>query len=441
MPGVILALGCFPLTLVLVDAVGWSSRHELAFIVSAGLLGWTMSILDLQVYMLFEGRRYWPGWLRRYFVNSEYKRLGRILNTIESNPSSSRPAREASVELRKFPLLVGAATVEHPTRLGNLIISYERYPETRYGLDTPFFWYRLWFTLTKDTKDDIENQQAIADSAVYASFACGCSGLLWFVYSVLTFIPGVNVQYLPGLRVSVVITLLFCLLFYLLYRVGVQAHVQYGEVFKSLFDIYEKQIDVTRAIDIVSRLLHDSSIKNLDRRAQRDIAWRYLHNYRIKCSREGCADARSMSPQDLLRHNSEVHKIVEPALAQLPPAPDREYYLTLGKASVNDRKRRYIKGVSTVFALGILSFALYRGIPLLFVVEIVVGLFLWAWESKIKNQQRPFLEKLTEKEDANNDLGQIYRRSRYAVWRQWTVMFPHVGYVLITILLLVWRAF
>jgi len=71
LPGSILALGFFPLTLMLLDAVGWSKRAEVSFLVSTGLFGWLMSILDLQIYMLFEGRRYWPKRIRSLFVRSE----------------------------------------------------------------------------------------------------------------------------------------------------------------------------------------------------------------------------------------------------------------------------------------------------------------------------------------------------------------------------------
>jgi hypothetical protein len=441
LPGFILALGFFPLTLMLLDAVGWSKRAEVSLVISAGVLGWLMSILDLQIYMLFEGRRYWPKRIRSFFVRSEWKRLAGIIDVIENNSPTSREAREASVEVRKFPLHSGSPTVEHPTRLGNLIISYERYPKTRYGVDAPFFWYRMWLSLNKDMKEEIDNQQAIADSAVYGSFACGFSGILWVIYCVLDLLPFIQSQHLVGLSISLVIAGLFIFLSFLLYRVSLAGHVHYGELFKALFDNYEKQIDVTRVVDLVSRTLHDSSIKNLDRRSQMEIMWRYLHNYRIKCPRTDCVELKPMSPEDLMRHNVNVHGIAEPNIDALERVPARAFYVTVSKATNYDRKRRYLKAIDTVLTATLLILGLFYGIAALFIVAAVVAVLLWLFESRIMNRQKPFISALRQEQNiADRDLAQLYGGESYQRWLPLYVMFPHVIYVVIAFGLFIWRA-
>ena len=440
LPGSILALGFFPLTLMLLDAVGWSKRAEVSFLVSTGLFGWLMSILDLQIYMLFEGRRYWPKRIRSLFVRSEWKRLSGIIDAIENNLPSSSAAREASVEFRKFPLRGGSPTVEHPTRLGNLIISYERYPQTRYGVDATFFWYRMWLSLSKDMKEELDNQQAIADSAVYGSFACAFSGLLWIIYCVLDLLPFVKSQYLLGLEVSLIIAGLFILLSFLLYQVSVAGHAHYGEVFKALFDNYEKQIDASRVVDLVSRIVHDSSIKNLDRRAQLQIMWRYLHNYRIKCPRTECAAEKVMSPEDLMRHNVSVHGIAEPGAGALEKVPGRAFYVTIGKAANYDRKRRYLKAIDTVLTATLLFLGLFYNVAALFITAAVVAMLLWLFELRLMNRQKPFISKMRQEQNISDpDLAQLYGGENYKAWLQVYVMFPYVLYFVIALGLFIWR--
>jgi hypothetical protein len=53
-------------------------------------------------------------------------------------------------------------------------------------MDSVFYWYRVWISLDKDLKEDIDNRSALADSAVYSSFALFFSSVCWFVYAVVS---------------------------------------------------------------------------------------------------------------------------------------------------------------------------------------------------------------------------------------------------------------
>ena len=59
-PGFVLALGLYPLLAGLRDASGVTAPVEYIFIVSILIAGWLMILLDQPIYMLFEGRRFWP---------------------------------------------------------------------------------------------------------------------------------------------------------------------------------------------------------------------------------------------------------------------------------------------------------------------------------------------------------------------------------------------
>jgi hypothetical protein len=76
-----------------------------------------------------------------------------------------RKALEVGVEYALYPTDDdSAAYVAHPTRLGNIIESFESYPKIKYGLDSVFYWYRLWVVLDKDLREEIDSSQAVVDS-------------------------------------------------------------------------------------------------------------------------------------------------------------------------------------------------------------------------------------------------------------------------------------
>ena len=102
--------------------------------------------MDMPIYMAFEGRTWF--WLDRlrpvrriqdYFIKKETTRLKELLNRVD-NPVDDKDAREAATELRKSFNFTpdGQFDVRYPTRLGNLIDAFERYPERVYGLDASF---------------------------------------------------------------------------------------------------------------------------------------------------------------------------------------------------------------------------------------------------------------------------------------------------------------
>jgi hypothetical protein len=170
-PGFLLALGFFPILKIVSDKI--NIPFEISFTLTVILLGWFIVVLDMYIYMAYEGRRYWPKWLRKWFLNRESKRLEKLIRASES--SDYETSLEAWVELGLFPVdkKTGEFKVRYPTRLGNLCTAFEDYPSRIYGMDSVFYWPRIWLTLDKDIREEISNQQALADSTVY------CSGALF----------------------------------------------------------------------------------------------------------------------------------------------------------------------------------------------------------------------------------------------------------------------
>jgi hypothetical protein len=190
---------------------------------------------------------------------------------------------ETLADLRCFPKNdKDEYEVEYPTRLGNLLRSYEQYSYRYYGMSSVFYWYRIWLVLDKDTRDEIDNQQTLADSAVFASFGFWLCGVLSIAYACLKVVtfdqPSLLVHLQSSLPAAWQLLSLAILAFaagYGLYRASIYNHAEFGEVFKSIFDMFRNKVAFD---DIVADLAKDSgeSVENIDRKEKYKMVWRYL---------------------------------------------------------------------------------------------------------------------------------------------------------------------
>jgi hypothetical protein len=253
----------------------------------------------MRIYMLFEGRRYWPGWVRHAFIWSEMKRKEK-LEKIMADPAGDRRAfLEAGVEFGLFPVNDDSGSyVAHPTRLGNLIESFETYPKVKYGLDSVFYWYRLWVVLDKDIREEIENAQSIVDSTIYVAFALYVSGIVMFGYAGTVFatqigrvylhwIPVVNLPYVPGPLMLCGLGAAFLLVGYLIYRASLTAHAQFGELFKSVFDQFRLKLQFDDILKEVGGISHSPHLSFKSRREKNQIIWRYLRWHLVRDDAQG----------------------------------------------------------------------------------------------------------------------------------------------------------
>ena len=313
-PGFFLMLAVRPILLSLLERSGGSSYNDLALTVAILILGWFITILDMPVYMLFEGRRFWPEWLLAYGVRREEARLRRWLGAERwnydqfkehQNVRHQRRYQEASVEVRRFPLdeSTGAYTAIFPTRLGNLITAYEQYPLTRYGADAIFYLPRVWLKLDKDLREELDTHQAVADSALYSSLALFVTGVFWFAYAAIPrrYAPWLQYTATPALALAAGIAAVA--MSAILYRAAIHVNDQYGAVFRAMFDVYLPAItkDLLAGGPVLRHVAHvtrDTTVLTAPVRDQFRIVWRYLQNYRVRCNRCGVV----MAPEDAMEH-------------------------------------------------------------------------------------------------------------------------------------------
>lgn len=324
LPGGVLTLGLYPALRFAVDLGGWTNQLEYISAVVVILMGCVVVLSDTPIYMALEGRRYWPRRLWNYLHSKEEDRLNEIKDARDRlRERDRRGYLEALADLRKFPLSEGNYEAHFPTRLGNLLAAYEGYSYRVYGMDAVFYWYRIWLKLDKDLRGEIDDQQSIADGAVFTAFASFTAGVLWLIYSVLftsraminMWVPQVK-SYLPTFEASILehlpgfgswlVALLFFIAGYALYRLSIYLHGKYGETFKSVFDDYQNTIDVSDIVKEVSSLINDPSLVCLDRKEQLKVAWRYLQYNGFRCD----ACSKLIPIEEMREHNAELHKEV-----------------------------------------------------------------------------------------------------------------------------------
>src|SRR5207249_536400 len=112
---------------------------------------------DYSIYMIYEGRRLWPRGLSAALEKRAQARIAKMIEVAEANRNVD-PAvtREIYWRLRMYPIESdGKFVAQAPTRLGNIVMGFEQYSLSRYGMDSVFFWYRLRILMDKDAREDM----------------------------------------------------------------------------------------------------------------------------------------------------------------------------------------------------------------------------------------------------------------------------------------------
>lgn len=295
-PGAVLAAAYSPLLLTLAWKFGYQPDLMVAFPIQAVVWGWLIVLCDQPIYMLYEGRRYWPNFLWRMSRGREEARLRDLEAGAADAMQKTDPRRylESNIALLAFPLdEKNQPVAAYPTRLGNLLRAYETYPNRVYKLDPIFYWYRLWLVLDKDLREELDQAQALADSALYVSAAFALSVPVVLLYAVVSSVSYVDFLYVPAspfalLRIAVAATVFS----YACYRLSYYPHVQYGELFKGLFDQYRDKLTfVDDAVELAEAAGADKANASVEKYR---IASRFLRWNRIRPPGE----TRNYTPQE-----------------------------------------------------------------------------------------------------------------------------------------------
>jgi hypothetical protein len=225
----------------------WAENWKQLAIVGAMVFvfGALASAVNGEVYKIYEGRILWPRRLLELAVVRQQFRLDRQIRRRNEAKQAGRTTEygEAWYQLRLYPTdTEGKQYVKRPTLLGNILAGYEDYPDKRYGMDSVFFWPRLWLQLEKETKEEIDNSWSVADGFLSLSAISSIGGVVWLLVGALNALD-VTAMTLPFSDWGILLAgMTFLVVGYGFYRLSLPFHRQNGELFKSVFDLYRDKI-------------------------------------------------------------------------------------------------------------------------------------------------------------------------------------------------------
>lgn len=262
---------------------GWTRLAIAAVLVVT--LGILISAFHGLFYRVYAGRG-WPSFLSDWAVGVQQRRVECLNHKADvEKEKRDKPGAEGERHsqryddiwyiLRIYPIdpKTSRRRATRPTLLGNIVESYEEYPTIRYGMDSPFYWSRLWLVVEKDQKEEISRSWAVADGLLNLSAVSFLAGLLWFAVSVGAGARLLGSCWFPvghAFAESIAAVAGWFVLGYAVYRLSLPFHRQNGEIFKSLFDVYRE------------KLKKMTSFAPLEPELWR-AAWAYLQYYRIQC--------------------------------------------------------------------------------------------------------------------------------------------------------------
>jgi hypothetical protein len=219
------------------------------------VLGLLISSKDFYVYQVLNGYKCGLPWVFAWRYSKELEKYEKDRNELnELNKGGKGSCSEhrilsLSSKIRKNPFDKNINPKFFKpvtwTRLGNTIEEYQTYSEVCYGMRFNVFFYRLWYVLSKDEQDDIEQRGAKSDFLSYMSFLfllySLVSGFGWFSQ-----IGDMSIAGLSGYELGGVIWILSFILSILIHRIfyecSISAHENYGGYIKALFDIHHKDL-------------------------------------------------------------------------------------------------------------------------------------------------------------------------------------------------------
>lgn len=297
-PGAIISIALIRITISLLSVYQYDVPLPYVLTIQMVIFGWLFAMLDQPIYMLCEGRRYWPSKLFKLGIKRERGRLLNLHRAMRRNDvfrlenaelrkdrvEADRLYLESAVDLSGFPLNLNTSLqgVLWPTRLGNLIAAYEQYPRIKYGLDSVFYWPRIWVSLDKNLRDEIDIQQAQADGLLYAVIALFLSSFVFLLYAVLDWLnPGLLVPYFNP-AFSVVGALICSTFAYTLYRASLFSHAYFGNLFEAVFDQHRSVLKLDEVIELVAAATNDASLQRKNHIVKNVAAWRFLKWHRVR---------------------------------------------------------------------------------------------------------------------------------------------------------------
>lgn len=153
-----------------------------------------------------------------------------------------------------------------PTRLGNIIRSFENYSTREYGIDGAEMWPRLVASVDKEYATLVDDAKTSCDFFVTCSML---SGILSAAFILVAFARPVAITGGSVFLITIVKGLMFTLLSYALYRLAVPRAQEWGKTVKSAFDLYRWKLlaQLGHKRELTTRLAERQLWKEISRQA------------------------------------------------------------------------------------------------------------------------------------------------------------------------------
>lgn len=269
LPGAVVTAFLSPLVFRLIDAIPRIAPYEGQVLLSLAVgLGFLLSILSDFIYESYEGR-WWPSRLARWRTKQWQDHVSALLTKAQDQKDPAFAERWS--ELRQFPVATGddgivRPTATAPTKMGNVLASYEQYPQLRYGMESVFYWERLWLAIDKDVRHEIDSSWAPTDALLYASAGLFGASAVYLVVALVSLsfaLVGPTYLDMPTLASELGAVVLGLALSGLLYSWSIPGHVANGEAFKSVFDLYRSRLAPMRTATAEERWSWETTFEML----------------------------------------------------------------------------------------------------------------------------------------------------------------------------------
>lgn len=265
LPGIIFTAGVHPVISGLLAQFGevyGLKEAGLVLVIEIFFWGLVISSAINPIYYVYEGFRL--PWVtaaarsaNRKLVAKTAAELKRLWTPDTYQHLSTRDRERVALlyqTLKDFPLQrptqgeEAAHFVERPTRLGNIIATYELYPRSRYNVDGVFYWHHLLSFAPAMVVAEFDDTYGFAESLLLTSFAGALVALsnaaivLGFIVAAIfpaLAIAHVSINELHALALVVFGLLVFGLFYYL----ALPAHRAAGKIFCTAVDLAIPQFE------------------------------------------------------------------------------------------------------------------------------------------------------------------------------------------------------
>jgi hypothetical protein len=296
LPGALAAGVLYPSVSWLLGRFSLDPEHSWQAIVGFAILvvalGELIALFSDEIYKIYEGRILWPPSLIDWAVRHQEARLKELRQEAERAQAAGDSNRydETWYQLRSYPMNDRSEPeVQRPTLLGNILAGYEQYPYDRYGMDSVFYWPRIWLQIEKEKKEEIDNQWCVADGLLTLSAISLVGGAFWIVESAVHIIFAFALPFNSS-RWAALAGVACWVAGYAFYRLSLPHHRANGELFKSIFDLYRAKVQGLTKL-------------RPNEKQSWDAAWAYLQYLRVVCP--NCGKMNPVSNEDcfICRYN------------------------------------------------------------------------------------------------------------------------------------------